>query len=141
SREIALPLGQRRHRGKNRRRRDLPDTLPAEEEKGVIPPFVKSWNKYGPAQAGAELVAVEGRSAGAIEKIPRIEIVIAQEFEQRSVKLVAPGFENHRHHAARLASGIRRVTRDLHFEFLQRVEVGRYLQASVAEIPRVESVD
>ena len=72
------------HRGDLRQALPIPQPLIVKEEECFVFP---DWS----AQTASELVPVEGRQLRAVVKSPGIERVVAQIFEQRTVKIVRPG--------------------------------------------------
>ena len=75
----------------------------------------------GPAERAAELVQIE-LLFGRCEIAARIESRVAEEFEERSVKLVGAGFRGHQDRRTRAGSVFCRVVVGQNFEFLDGVD-------------------
>src|SRR5262245_35084351 len=86
------------------------------------------------ADCSAKLIAVE-LSAFGQKEIARVELVVAQKFEGRAVKLVRAGFGDERDLAEGGLSEFGGVRIGLNLEFLYYVD--RRPQRDVAELPRV----
>src|ERR1700722_13378648 len=116
-RKVALPLeGGRNHTSAQELANRLPQSGIAEEEEGSV---MLHWA----ADRTAKLVAVVGRIQGCIPW-SRIEISIAHEFEQRTMKLIASGARYGRHHGTGHAAILRREVAGFYAKLLQRVRVG-----------------
>ena len=128
-REVARALQRRRHdRRIQERAGDLAQAgVGAEEERLVL--------ADGAAEGAAELVAVQRRGG---EREPRIgvQVVVAEELEQRAVKLVAAGARDDVDHAAGEASVFGAVAVGHHAELFHRVGIGRDV-AGVAQAGHV----
>ena len=75
----------------------LPESLEFEKVEGAIAPVVKARQEHRPSVGKAELVADKWRNAvgagerAVIEKIAGVQVGVAQEFEDRSVRRVGAG--------------------------------------------------
>src|SRR5581483_5939164 len=86
----------------------LPQAFVSEKEEGAVAPLVDVGNPGGPAEAAAELVALEfGHDQG--KEVARVEIIVAHELVSRTMKLVGSGARNGVDHRARSTSVLRAV--------------------------------
>ena len=72
----------------------LPEAFVVSEEESLV-------RSQGSAQRAAEITSPERRDAAAVEKIPRVEGAVAQEFVRAAVKLIGAGGRNNSHLCAR----------------------------------------
>ena len=139
-RKVARPLQFRGHGGQPGLCLHLAVALPTHQEEGAVPALVKARYPYRPAKHASELVAPQRRIDWGKE-VARIEVVVAHEFEQHAMKIVPSGFEYRIHDSAGKPSLLRRISRGLHLEFLNGVEIGAGLWAAAARVPVLESIN
>jgi hypothetical protein len=85
--------------------------LVADEEERSVLPFVNARYGYGAPKNASELILAKRRDgfSGVIEEVLRVEDIVANEFEQRSVIVVGAGFGCNVNQSGGLAAEFGRV--------------------------------
>jgi hypothetical protein len=126
----ALPRRQRRHRDDGELRLPHAHAFVGEEKEAAVAPLVAErpegppGQPDRPAQYAAELVVAHRRArqvAAVAEPVVRVQLLVAEVFEQRPVVLVRARARDERNLRARRAPELRRVGRGLNAELLQGV--------------------
>ena len=111
----------RRHKPPPRRARNLPQRLPARQEKRLVPPVVKFRNHHRPRRRRPKLVPPQLRFTH-IKKVPRVQHVVAHKLIQRTAQPVPTALQNHTQHTARIPPVFGRKTGRNHLEFLHTLQ-------------------
>src|SRR5207302_9770053 len=96
---------------------DIAEAFPACQEEGAVVAVVELRNHDRPSERRAELVAPQLTLAG-VEKIARVEEIVAEVFEHGAVRLIAAALENHADDTAGETAVFGRVAGGVQLELL-----------------------